>query len=82
MISNVAALRQTDAQTIDILGSSMTWDRSTTHPKFDPTGVRTHDPFERKRERVEGGRERQLVSCMTILFYFAYKSPEQTSSHD
>ena len=26
-----------------IFGSSMTLDRSTTHPKFDPTGVRTHD---------------------------------------
>ena len=26
-----------------ILGSSTTLDRSTTHPKFDPTGARTHD---------------------------------------
>ena len=27
----------------DIVGSSTTWDRSTTHPKFDPVRVRTHD---------------------------------------
>ena len=26
-----------------IFGSSTTQDRSTTHPKFDPIGVRTHD---------------------------------------
>ena len=26
-----------------MFSSSTTWDRSTTHPKFDPTGVRTHD---------------------------------------
>ena len=28
---------------IDIFSSSTTWDRSTTNPKFDSTGVRTHD---------------------------------------
>ena len=28
---------------IYILDSSTTWDRSNTHPKFDPTGVWTHD---------------------------------------
>ena len=27
----------------NMFGSSTTWDRSTTHPKFDPTGIRTHD---------------------------------------
>ena len=27
----------------NMFSSSTTWDRSTTHPKFDPTGVRTHD---------------------------------------
>ena len=26
-----------------LFSSCMTWDRSTTHPKFDPIGVRTHD---------------------------------------
>ena len=26
-----------------IFDSRTTWDRSTTHPKFDLTGVRTHD---------------------------------------
>ena len=26
-----------------IFGSSTTWNRSTTHPKFNPTGVWTHD---------------------------------------
>ena len=26
-----------------MFSSNATWDRSTTHPKFDPTGVRTHD---------------------------------------
>ena len=26
-----------------MFSSSTTWDRSTTHPKFDPTGIRTHD---------------------------------------
>ena len=24
-------------------GSNTNWDRSTTHPKFEPTGVRSHD---------------------------------------
>ena len=28
---------------LDVFGSSTTWDRSTTHPKIDPTGVRTYD---------------------------------------
>ena len=28
---------------VDVFDSSTTWDRSTTHFKFDPTGVRTHD---------------------------------------
>ena len=28
---------------VGMFNSSTTWDRSTTHPKFDPTGVRTHD---------------------------------------
>ena len=27
----------------DVFSSSTTWDRSTTHPKFNLTGVRTHD---------------------------------------
>ena len=27
----------------NIFGSSTTKDRSTKHPKFDPTGVQTHD---------------------------------------
>ena len=27
----------------DRFSSSTTWDRSTTHPKFDATGVQTHD---------------------------------------
>ena len=27
----------------DFWGSSMTKNRSIKHPKFDPTGVRTHD---------------------------------------
>ena len=27
----------------NMLSSSTTWGRSTTHPKFDSTGVRTHD---------------------------------------
>ena len=27
----------------DIFDLSTTWDRSTMHPKFSPTGVRTHD---------------------------------------
>ena len=26
-----------------MFSSSTTWDRSTMHPKFDPTGFRTHD---------------------------------------
>ena len=26
-----------------MFSSSTTWDRNTTHPKFNPTGVRTHD---------------------------------------
>ena len=43
MISNAQALRQTDALAIDIFGSSTTKDRSTTHPKFNLTGVRTHN---------------------------------------
>ena len=28
---------------IVMFDSSTTWDRSTTHPKFNPTRVRTHD---------------------------------------
>ena len=43
MISNARALRYTDALAIDMFSSSTTWDRSTMHPKFDPTGARTHD---------------------------------------
>ena len=27
----------------NMFNSSTTWDRSTTHPKFDPTRVRSHD---------------------------------------
>ena len=39
MISNVRALRTTDALAIDIFVRL----RSTTYPKFDLTGVRAHD---------------------------------------
>ena len=44
-VSNTQAFQRQCHTVIDdyMFSSSTTWDRTTTHPKFDPTGVRTHD---------------------------------------
>ena len=41
----VSVINQTfkSIQYVTMFSSSTTWGRSTMHPKFDPTGVRTHD---------------------------------------
>ena len=41
-VTNVYTLGR-DEMSMLMFGSSTTWDRSTMHPKFDTTGVRTHD---------------------------------------
>ena len=45
----------------NIVGSSTTWDRSTMHPKFDPTWVRTHDTYKRNKQYSFGRVFKQAI---------------------